>query len=592
MAAPLLSVEGLTIAFGYGASARIVVEDVSFALRRGETLAIVGESGSGKTITGKALLDILPKGARATAGRAILSDLPAPTNLLGLTEPQMREVRGGRVAMIFQEPMSSLSPLHTVGNQVMEALRLHTPLNAGDARARCLETLAEVGFPDADRAFDAYPFELSGGLRQRAMIAMAMACSPALMIADEPTTALDVTTQATVLDLIRRLQGETGMSVLLITHDLGVVANVADSVAVLRKGRLVESGPVPTVLRAPGHGYTRKLLAAAPIVPEHPSCRVREVRDPIVTMSDVAKTYPGRALGLGRMTPEIRAVADVSLALERGGTLAIVGESGSGKSTVAKLLLRAEAPDPGAQIAFCGADGVSVDVATLDREGLKAFRRRAQMVFQDPFSSLSPRMNIRDVLTEPLRVHGVGSPAEQRERAAALMERVGMSADHLQRYPHAFSGGQRQRIAIARALALSPELLVCDEPTSALDVSVQAQVLDLLREVQAELRLSYLFISHNLAVVATLADRVAVMRRGRIVEMAAVDRLFSDPRHPYTRALLAASPEPDLERKLDLKLVAQGAGEPETWPEPFGYAGDSAPALKELESGHFVRCAA
>ncbi len=592
MAAPLLSVEGLTIAFGYGASARIVVEDVSFALRRGETLAIVGESGSGKTITGKALLDILPKGARATAGRAILTDLPAPTNLLGLTETQMREVRGGRVAMIFQEPMSSLSPLHTVGNQVMEALRLHTPLDAGGARARCLETLAEVGFPDADRAFDAYPFELSGGLRQRAMIAMAMACSPSLMIADEPTTALDVTTQATVLDLIRRLQGETGMSVLLITHDLGVVANVADSVAVLRKGRLVESGPVPTVLRAPGHGYTRKLLAAAPIVPEHPSCRVREVRDPIVTMRDVSKTYPGRALGLGRMTPKIHAVADVSLALERGGTLAIVGESGSGKSTIAKLLLRAEAPDPGAQIRFCGADGVTVDVATLDREGLKAFRRRAQMVFQDPFSSLSPRMNIRDILTEPLRVHDVGTPAEQRERAAALMERVGMSADHLQRYPHAFSGGQRQRIAIARALALNPELLVCDEPTSALDVSVQAQVLDLLREVQAELRLSYLFISHNLAVVATLADRVAVMRRGRIVEMAAVDRLFSDPRHPYTRALLAASPEPDLERKLDLKLVAQGAGEPETWPEPFRYAGDSAPALKELESGHFVRCAA
>ena len=592
IAPPLLAVEDLTVAFGAGAASLCVVDGVSFAIRRGETLAVVGESGSGKTLTGKALLGILPRGARVVAGRAMLGDRETPVDLLAAPESAMRAIRGARVAMIFQEPMSALSPLHTVGDQVMEALRLHERMSGADAAARCLETFADVGFPDPERAFAAYPFQLSGGLRQRAMIAMAMVCRPALMIADEPTTALDVTTQATVLDLIRRLQGETGMSVLLVTHDLGVVANVADSVAVLRKGRLVESGPVAAVLGAPGHGYTRRLLAAAPVVGDHVTCNRRTVTDPIVTIDNLGKTYPGRSLGLGRRAPPVKAVADVSLALERGGALAVVGESGSGKSTIARLLLRAEDPDPGAHICFCGRDGVSVDVAALDAAGLKAFRRRAQMVFQDPFSALSPRMTVGDILTEPLRVHGVGAREEQRARAAELMRRVGLSPDHLPRYPHAFSGGQRQRIAIARALALSPELLVCDEPTSALDVSVQAQVLELLKEVQADFGLSLLFISHNLAVVADLADRVAVMRRGRIVEAAPADQLFHAPVHPYTRALLAASPEPDLRRKLDLRLVALGAGEPESWPDPYRYDGDAAPPLREVEAGHYVRCAA
>jgi peptide/nickel transport system ATP-binding protein len=487
--------------------------------------------------------------------------------------------------------MSSLSPLHTVGAQVMEALELHSDLDGAAARDRCLETFDEVGFPDAERAFAAYPFELSGGLRQRAMIAMAMVCRPSLLLADEPTTALDVTTQATVLDLIRRLQDETGMSVILVTHDLGVVANVADTVAVLRKGRLVESGPVAAIIDTPGHPYTRKLVAASPHgaedVARHPA-----VDDPIVTMRGASKTYPGRALGLGRHAEPVRACIDVSLTLERGRTLAVVGESGSGKSTVARLLLRAEPADAGADIRFRGRDGVEIDVEALSGAALKGFRRRAQMVFQDPFSSLSPRMTVRDILTEPLRVHGIGTAAEQRERAAALMERVGLSADHLQRFPHAFSGGQRQRICIARALALGPELLVCDEPTSALDVSVQAQVLELLRELQREERLSYLFISHDLTVVAALADDVAVMRRGRIVEAAPTATLFAAPRHPYTRALMAASPEADMNKKLDLGLVALGAGEPEAWPEPFRYKGDAAPTLREVDAGHYVRCAA
>ena len=591
--APLLSVRDLSIAFGVGAQAPRVVEGASFALRRGETLALVGESGSGKTLTGKALIGILPSGARVASGEAWLDDGEGRIDLLSLSERRLRAVRGDRAAMIFQEPMSALSPLHTVGAQVMEAFRLHAPARGREqARLRCLETFEEVGFPDPERAFSAYPFELSGGLRQRAMIAMAMVCRPSLLIADEPTTALDVTTQATVLDLIRSLQGETGMSVILVTHDLGVVANAADSVVVLRKGRVMESGPVEAILARPRHAYTRKLVAAAPAIGDAWRAACAPAADLILEVAGLSKTYPPRSLGLGRASAPVMAAADVSLALERGRTLAVVGESGSGKSTVAKLILRAEAPDPGCRMRFRGRDGAEFELTQLRNGGLKDFRRRAQMVFQDPFSALSPRMNVRDILTEPLRVHRVGSASEQRERAADLMERVGLSADHLKRFPHAFSGGQRQRIAIARALALEPELLVCDEPTSALDVSVQAQVLDLLRDVQRELGLSYLFISHDLAVVAALADHVCVMRAGRIVEAAPARKLFEAPRHPYTKALMAASPEPDLERRLDLKLVAAGAGRPEDWPEPFRYEGGSAPPLRAVEPEHFVRSAA
>ncbi|MFV0475401.1 MAG: dipeptide ABC transporter ATP-binding protein [Pikeienuella sp.] len=587
----LLTVEGLTVAFGAGRAAVTVVDDVSFALRRGETLALVGESGSGKTLTGKALLGILPKGARVTAGRAIFRD-EGEQDLLALSPAKLREIRGAAVSMIFQEPMSSLSPLHTIGDQVKEAVTLHSPLRGAAAKARCVEIFANVGFPDPERAFHAYPFELSGGLRQRAMIAMAMVCRPKLMIADEPTTALDVTTQATVLDLIKSLQRETGMAMIMVTHDLGVVANMADSVVVLRRGKVVESGPARAVLTTPGHGYTRKLIAAAPEIPETLEARCADSDDFIIRARHLSRTYPGKPEGFGRVSPPVKAVRDVRIDIRRGETLAIVGESGSGKSTVAKLMLQAERPDPGSEVIFKGRDGIEVNVNTLSGPALAELRRRVQIVFQDPFSSLSPRMCVRDILTEPLRVHGVGSAREQRERAADLMERVGLSADHLQRFPHAFSGGQRQRISIARALALGPELIVCDEPTSALDVSVQAQVLDLFKEIRDDLGLSYLFISHDLAVVADLADRVAVMRRGRVVEEGPVRALFTNPAHPYTKALMAASPEPDMNRPLDLAAVARGAGEPSSWPEPFGYADDSAPALVEIGRGHFVRRAA
>mgnify|MGYP003630518416 CR=1 FL=1 len=591
---PLLEVSGLTVAFGRGRLAMEVVSDVAFSVRRGETLAIVGESGSGKTVSGKALLRILPKGAYVTRGvaRFHLPDRD-PVDLMSLRGSELRAIRGGRISMIFQEPMSSLSPLHTIGAQTEEGVRLHTSLRGKAAKERCLEIFAQVGFPDPERAWSAYPFELSGGLRQRAMIAMAMVCRPDLLIADEPTTALDVTTQAQVLDLIKQLQQEMGLSVILVTHDLGVVANMADRVTVMRKGRVVEAGPVADILERPGHGYTRALIAAAPELPEGKPVRRGGVEDPIFWARGLSKTYPGRRKSFGPPAAEVRAVQDVQLAVGRGETLAIVGESGSGKSTIAKLMLRAEEPDGGAEIGFKGADGETLDVTQLSGQALKNFRSKVQIVFQDPYASLSPRMAVMDILTEPLRVHHRGADRERRERAADLMRQVGLSPEHLSRFPHAFSGGQRQRISIARALALQPELLVCDEPTSALDVSVQAQVLALLKDLRDDLGLSYLFISHDLTVVADLADRVAVMRRGRIVEQGPASLLFQDPKHPYTQALIAASPEPDLSRRLDLAAVARGAGAPDTWPEPFGYgADDAAPGLLEVEPGHFVRCAA
>ncbi len=588
---PLLAVEDLTI--GFEGAPRPVLEGVSYAVARGETLALVGESGSGKTISAKAVMGLLPKGARRVSGRARFEPEAGgpPVDLFALPSAEMRRLRGGTISMIFQEPMSALSPLHRVGDQVGEVLRVHG--QSGSERARVLEVLDEVGFPDPERAYAAYPFELSGGLRQRAVIAMAMIGEPRLVIADEPTTALDVTTQATVLELLRRLQRDHRMAVILITHDLGVVANMADRVVVLRRGRIMETGGCERVLSHPGHGYTRALVAAAPRAPAPlPTCPPATEAAAILTVRDLSKTYAGRAGMWGKPGPAIRAVSDFDLCLERGKTVAVVGESGSGKSTVARLVTRAERPDPGAHMIFRGRDGEAEDIADLSGRDLKHYRRRCQMVFQDPYAALSPRLSVQDILTEPLEIHGVGTARERRERAAHLMERVGLSAAHLGRFPHAFSGGQRQRIAIARALALEPELLICDEPTSALDVSVQAEVLDMLEGLQAELGLSMLFISHDLTVVARIADRILVMRRGRVVEEGDPHCVFGGPRHPYTRALIAASPEPDTHKRLDLKLVAEGAGDPHDWPEPFAYHGEDAPGLVEVAPGHLVRAAA
>ncbi|MGF1552664.1 MAG: dipeptide ABC transporter ATP-binding protein [Paracoccaceae bacterium] len=589
MSDALLSVEGLTVRFGARAGEGVVIDDASFSVAEGETLALVGESGSGKTLTGKALMGLLPPGAVVGGGCAPMRFEDGTRDLLAMSSSALRRRRGTEIAMIFQEPLSAFSALHTTGRQIAEVLRVHGA-SRSEAREATLATLAEVGCPDAERVWRAYPFELSGGLRQRAMIAMAIVGRPRLVIADEPTTALDVTTQAVVLSLLKRLAHERGLSVLLVTHDLGVVANVADRVAVMRRGRIVERGPVDAVIGAPRHAYTRRLIEAAPAVPERCASHRGRRDDPILSVEGLSKTYPPRRTTFGRRGAATVALADVSLDLERGETLAVVGESGSGKSTVAKLVLRAEAPDPGASVRFAPKGGERWDVLALDGEGLRRFRRHAQMVFQDPFGALSPRMPVQDILTEPLEIHDVGTHAERRDRAAHLMERVGLSRHQLGRFPNAFSGGQRQRVAIARALALEPELLVCDEPTSALDVSVQADVLRLLDELKRDLGLTYLFISHDLAVVARLADRVMVMRRGRVVEQGSAEAIFHDPRHPYTRALIAASPAP--EHRLDLRLVAEGAGEPERWPEPYRYQGDAAPDLVEVGPGHRVRCAA
>ncbi|MEP4197125.1 MAG: ABC transporter ATP-binding protein [Aliishimia sp.] len=582
----LLHVDGLSIGFGKGPD---VVSDVSFTLPAGETLALVGESGSGKTLTCRSVLRILPGAAQMRGGRVLFGK--DQIDLLKLGQRGMRKIRGNKISMIFQEPMRSLSPLHRIGNQVAEVLRLHEGLSAKDAEKRVLETFEQVGFPDPDRAFRAYPFEMSGGMRQRAMIAMAMVSKPELLIADEPTTALDVTTQAQVLGLIKDLQRETGMGLILVTHDLGVVANMAEHVVVMNKGRVMEAGPAVPILTEPAHGYTKKLLAAAPMIPEvgEPAPPLVE-EDPILRLEAVTKTYTMKASGF-RAPQQIKACQSVNLILPRGKTLAIVGESGSGKTTAARIALGAELPDQGGGVFFSPTPGAEVvPVHALSPKQRSAFQRQAQMVFQDPYSSLSPRMRVREALVEPMEIHGIGTAAERRDKAAEMLRWVGLDPAMLGRYPHAFSGGQRQRLSIARALTLDPVLLVCDEPTSALDVSVQEQVLTLLEDIRDRVGLSYLFISHDLAVVARLADEVAVMRQGFIVEQAPPDTLFYNPKHPYTRALIAAQPEPDINRPIDLAEVARGAGDPRAWEEPFGFEGPVPPELMEIEPGHKVRC--
>ena len=586
---PLLSVQDLSVGFGRGEA---VVQNVSFDVRPGETLALVGESGSGKTVTCRAVLRILPRIAQIRTGKVILNGPDGPLELTNMSDRKLRDVRGNLVSMIFQEPMRSLSPLHRIGNQVAEVLWLHRGAGEKEARREVLKTFERVGFPDPDRAYRSYPFELSGGMRQRAMIAMAMVSQPDLLIADEPTTALDVTTQAQVLGLMKDLQRDTGMAMVLVTHDLGVVANMAEQVVVMHKGRVMESGAAEPLLKSPAHPYTKQLFNAAPSIPASPTLAPPLAQDDLILqLKNVSKTYTLRAGSAWKPDVLIHACRGVDLNLPRGKTLAIVGESGSGKTTAARIALGAEPPDEGGQVLFRpNSDSDPIAVHQMTRAARTAFQRQAQMVFQDPYSSLSPRMRIQDAMTEPLEIHGVGSRSEQRDRAEAMLKQVGLNTDMLQRYPHAFSGGQRQRLSIARALTLDPSLLVCDEPTSALDVSVQEQILTLLEDIRDEMNLSYLFISHDLAVVARIADEVAVMRQGLVVEQAPPETLFYNPKHPYTKALIAAQPTPDIERPINLKLVAQGAGDPGTWPEAFRFSETMIPSLNQLEPGHKVRC--
>ncbi|OYX21372.1 MAG: ABC transporter ATP-binding protein [Rhodobacterales bacterium 32-66-9] len=535
---PVLRVEGLCVSVRTEGGLKPLVQDLSFTLAKGETLAIAGESGSGKSITSLAIMGLLPPPAvRVTGGRVMLG----ATDLTSLPEAALRSIRGDRIAMIFQEPMTSLNPVMTVGAQLTEAIRAHETVSRSEAQRRAREALKAVRLSEPDRRMRQYPHELSGGMRQRVMIAMALALRPEVLIADEPTTALDVTVQREVLDLLRDLQRDLGTAIILITHDMGVVAEVADRVIVMRQGRQVETAATRDLFATPRADYTRALLAAVPRMGQA-AARAPVMTEPVARLNNVVVRYPLRGGLFGGVTQNVHAVEHVSFDIRRGETFALVGESGCGKSTIAKALVGL-APHTGSiEIAGQPVEG-------LTAQGLKDMRRRVQMVFQDPIAALNPRMRVGDLIAEPLLIHAVGDAASRRARAADLMARVGLEAAHLDRYPHEFSGGQRQRICIARALALQPDLIIADESVSALDVSVQARVLELLQALQSEFGMSYLFISHDMAVVDNISDRVAVMYLGQIVELGTRAQIFGNPQHPYTRRLIEAVPIPDPKQK-------------------------------------------
>ena len=533
---PVLGVAGLTIQVATPTGAQSVVEDLSFDLMRGETLCLAGESGSGKSMTALAIMGLLPQPMARVAGGSIR--LADGIELAGLSEAAFRKVRAKRISMIFQEPMTSLNPVMTIGRQLTEVLLEHDECTASEAPGRALALLRDVRITDAERRLKQYPHELSGGMRQRVMIAMALACNPEILIADEPTTALDVTVQAEVLDLIRALQREHGTTVLMITHDMGVVAEMADRVIVMRDGRQVESAEVGPLFAAPNTDYARRLLAAVPRLGKAPPRPVPDRTQAVVVADDLSVRFDLRGGIVNRVQARVHAVEGVSFRIAPGETLALVGESGCGKSTIGKALL--------GLVDWTGSIRVAgQQMRGLSPAGLKPVRRNIQMVFQDPGASLDARMTVGQQVAEPLVVHGLASGSELTDRVAALFGRVGLTPDHMARFPHEFSGGQRQRICIARALALRPKVIVADEAVSALDVSVQAQVLDLMRELQQDEGLAYLFISHDMAVVEQVADRVAVMNLGQIIETGSREQVLGNPQHAFTRRLLAAVPVPD-----------------------------------------------
>jgi peptide/nickel transport system ATP-binding protein len=620
--ADLLTVKDLRVYLDVDAGTVKAVDGVSFRVPEGGTVALVGESGSGKSVVAQTIMGILPRIAHIESGEIVFRDPQRQQAVLDLSRldpagAQMQAIRGERISIIFQEPMTALSPLHTIGDQVGETLALHRPgIGRAERRAAVIEMLRLVGFPDPVKAEHTYPFELSGGLRQRAMIATALICRPALLIADEPTTALDVTIQAQILQLIGTLQRELRMAVLLITHDLGVVANMAAEVVVMYRGQVMEAGAIQDIFRDPRHPYLQALMRAVPRFNMAPGERLTPIREVLVTedhliatrshgdytapaegtllrVRDLTKHFGVRKRAFLRKRDEelIAAVDDVSFDVATGECLGLVGESGCGKTTTARMILRSITPNAGS-IVF-NDRGVPRDVLRLRGAELFAYRRKVQFVFQDPFSSLNPRMTAYDIVSEPLVIHEIGDEDERFQRVKEMMALVGLDVRFLRRYPHSFSGGQRQRIGIARALALGPELLLLDEPVSALDVSVQAQVLNLLLDLRKALNLTYIFISHNLAVVNYLADRIAVMCAGRLVEVAPAAELFRNPQHPYTKALLAAVPDPNLSRKLDFEALMQGkASDPSAWPGEFRIANGAAPGLIEVANDHLVRARA
>jgi peptide/nickel transport system ATP-binding protein/glutathione transport system ATP-binding protein len=595
---PIARIKGLRVEFQTKDGPVVGVEDVSFEVNPGETVCIVGESGSGKSVSSLSLMRLVEFGGGEIAGGELVFDRRdiGETNLETADQDLMKKIRGNEIGMIFQEPMTALNPVFTVGRQLTEGLRVHKHLSKADAEARAVELLRQVRIPEPERRMKQYPHELSGGMRQRVVIAMAMACEPRLLIADEPTTALDVTIQAEILALMDRLKRETGTAVMFITHDMAVVAQMADRVVVMFRGNKVEEGTVEEIFTNPQHDYTKALLAAVPKLGEMRGKAAPEPMkllgaenqnvDPIPGTSDVLLTvknlttrFPVKGGFFRRTISNVHAVEDVSFNINKGQTLSLVGESGCGKSSAGRSILRLVEPMAGE----INLDGV--DIMKLDQTGLRKARLDMQMIFQDPFASLNPQMQLLDQVAEPMRNYGTASGSELTDRVAHLFDRVELPRSFMRRYPHEMSGGQRQRIAIARALALNPKLIVADEAVSALDVSVQAQVLNLMMELQSELGLSFLFISHDMAVVERVSHQVGVMYLGRIVELGPRDRVFENPQHPYTQALMSAVPIADphqrkSEKDLNFKPI----------PSPIhGLDYDPAPSeYNEVEPGHFV----
>jgi peptide/nickel transport system ATP-binding protein len=570
MTSPILTVSNLTTSFRVEGQWKSVVRNISFDIKPKETLAVVGESGSGKSVTALSIMRLTPPQSSRIEGSIKLNG----KELLTLPESEMRHIRGNEIAMIFQEPMTSLNPVLTIGFQIAEALILHRGLSRSEAEAETIRLLEKVRIPAAKSRFHEYPHRFSGGMRQRVMIAMALACKPKLLIADEPTTALDVTIQAQILELIKQLQDEEGMSVLFITHDMGVVAEIADRTVVMYNGDEIETGATEDIFARPQKPYTKSLLSAVPKlgsmigkgrpmrfpvvdratgesdVPVEVPDTVKAAERPVLEVAGLTTRFDIRSGLLSSVKGRVHAVENVSFSLQAGETLALVGESGCGKSTTGRSVMRLIEPLSGSVLL----DGV--DVLKLSQHDLREQRKRMQMIFQDPFASLNPRMNVGAAIAEPLLINNLASRSEARDKVADLLKRVGLQADMANRFPHEFSGGQRQRICIARALAVEPRLIVADEAVSALDVSVKAQVVNLMLDLQARMGLGYLFISHDMAVVERVSHRVAVMYLGEIVEIGPREAIFQNPQHPYTKRLLAAVPIADPARRLQKRAVS------------------------------------
>lgn len=576
----ILEVENLVVSAHVDDREKTLLKDISFGLHPGETLCIAGESGSGKSITSLAIMGLLPfPGVRATSGSIKFDG----QNLLHLPEREQRKIRGKRIAMIFQEPMTSLNPVMSIGAQLIEAIIAHGAFSKSEARLQAIEALKSVRISEPEERLSQFPHQLSGGMRQRVMIAMALALKPEILIADEPTTALDVTVQREILDLLRDLQAETNTAIILITHDMGVVAEMADRVIVMQSGHVVELGDVTTIFAHPQKEYTKKLLAAVPRMGNGGSNDASSIvnsnmLEPIAILDDLSVGFDINGGLLGHVTHRVHAVEHVSLTIRQGETFALVGESGCGKSTLSKAMVGLVPHEGFLQIA-------GRKLAELNAKERRDIRKNVQMVFQDPMAALDARMRVGELVEEPLIIHHIGTKEERRRRVKALFNYVGLPSDTIQRYPHEFSGGQRQRICIARALAVNPKLIICDESVSALDVSVQAQVLQLLKALQNEFNISYLFISHDMAVVENISDRVAVMYLGQIVERGTRQQIFGNPQHSYTKRLISAVPVPDpgFVRPTSERLLGE-------IPSPVWPVGSSPKRLKlvNIGEGHLV----